>query len=256
MRASFVSLGLLVGIVTIGCGSSSQTPPPKSANLPPPILGVALEVTGKAANADKASRCAAVGAEWGIAVDPAAPIHAVLELGDQNRARVVGLGAPFDEPMPQWPIPFLCAELLGHVVDASPRHVEVTKAEPPPGACAEHGAIDSSLMVSGPFGALPAAMPTYNAALSSLKLKSLRSGANLIVLDTTTGAVGGGITLGARLYTCGGAAPAATTAPAPAGPSCFPDCSPGYLCAQGTCISACNPPCPANQRCGADRICR
>ena len=29
MRASFVSLGLLVGIVTIGCGSSSQTPPPR-----------------------------------------------------------------------------------------------------------------------------------------------------------------------------------------------------------------------------------
>ncbi len=57
------------------------------------------------------------------------------------------------------------------------------------------------------------------------------------------------------------AAAAATPAPAPytatAAPAlaCEPDCSPGYVCAHGTCVQACNPVCFAGQICGEDRIC-
>lgn len=43
--------------------------------------------------------------------------------------------------------------------------------------------------------------------------------------------------------------------PAPVAPVCEPDCSPGYVCLRGTCVSACNPPCAESERCGADRIC-
>jgi hypothetical protein len=43
--------------------------------------------------------------------------------------------------------------------------------------------------------------------------------------------------------------------PPVAAPVCEPDCSPGYTCLRGVCVSACNPPCPAGERCGADRIC-
>jgi hypothetical protein len=37
--------------------------------------------------------------------------------------------------------------------------------------------------------------------------------------------------------------------------ACEPECSPGYACVRGTCVSACNPPCGPGQRCGADRAC-
>jgi hypothetical protein len=37
--------------------------------------------------------------------------------------------------------------------------------------------------------------------------------------------------------------------------TCFPDCSPGYLCHEGTCIEACNPPCAGGFRCTAERQC-
>jgi hypothetical protein len=40
-----------------------------------------------------------------------------------------------------------------------------------------------------------------------------------------------------------------------AGPLCEPDCSPGYTCLRGACVSACNPACGGGERCGADRIC-
>jgi hypothetical protein len=37
---------------------------------------------------------------------------------------------------------------------------------------------------------------------------------------------------------------------------CNPVCSPGYTCRNGGCVPTCNPPCPADQVCGADRTCR
>ena len=39
--------------------------------------------------------------------------------------------------------------------------------------------------------------------------------------------------------------------------TCFPDCSPGYVCNPntGACVEACNPPCASGTRCSAERIC-
>jgi hypothetical protein len=44
-----------------------------------------------------------------------------------------------------------------------------------------------------------------------------------------------------------------------AGADCFPACRSGFLCNKGVCVSACNPPCAANEtctsagECGAER---
>lgn len=37
--------------------------------------------------------------------------------------------------------------------------------------------------------------------------------------------------------------------PVPVDQPCVPDCRDGYVCYQGACISACNPPCPGGQTC-------
>jgi hypothetical protein len=42
--------------------------------------------------------------------------------------------------------------------------------------------------------------------------------------------------------------------PAPAN-TCDPLCRPGFLCREGQCISACNPPCPGGQRCSPNAQC-
>ncbi len=52
--------------------------------------------------------------------------------------------------------------------------------------------------------------------------------------------------------------PAATEAPAgkaPAEKSCVPACRTGYVCVEGRCVSACNPPCEKGQRCTAKGEC-
>jgi hypothetical protein len=46
------------------------------------------------------------------------------------------------------------------------------------------------------------------------------------------------------------AAPPATTEP-----TCIPACRSGYVCVQGQCVSACNPPCSAGQTCTPDAQC-
>jgi hypothetical protein len=50
--------------------------------------------------------------------------------------------------------------------------------------------------------------------------------------------------------------PEPAVAPAPAAPaatppasSCVPDCRSGFVCLEGTCVSACNPPCAAHEQC-------
>lgn len=37
--------------------------------------------------------------------------------------------------------------------------------------------------------------------------------------------------------------------------SCVPDCRQGYVCHQGSCVSACNPPCANGERCTEDVVC-
>jgi hypothetical protein len=42
---------------------------------------------------------------------------------------------------------------------------------------------------------------------------------------------------------------------APSAPSCFPACRTGYLCHEGQCLSACNPPCGVGESCTAAGEC-
>ena len=49
--------------------------------------------------------------------------------------------------------------------------------------------------------------------------------------------------------------PAAETSPTTAAPECVPACRTGYLCMEGQCVSACNPPCAAWERCTANGEC-
>ena len=39
------------------------------------------------------------------------------------------------------------------------------------------------------------------------------------------------------------------------GQTCFPECRAGYICNEGTCIEACNPPCAQGQRFTAAKEC-
>jgi len=41
----------------------------------------------------------------------------------------------------------------------------------------------------------------------------------------------------------------------PSGPACIPDCRKGFLCVEGRCVSACNPPCGADETCTEAREC-
>jgi hypothetical protein len=36
---------------------------------------------------------------------------------------------------------------------------------------------------------------------------------------------------------------------------CEPDCSPGFTCLHGACVTACNPGCASGEQCGGDRSC-
>jgi hypothetical protein len=49
--------------------------------------------------------------------------------------------------------------------------------------------------------------------------------------------------------------PAAEASPTVAATECAPACRTGYLCMEGQCVSACNPPCAASERCTANGEC-
>ncbi len=133
--------------------------------------------------------------------------------------------------------------------------------------------------------------PKYETAMLDLRKKAVSGGGNYLVTDAIETPRDGDynpvFVVRARLFACetGGAhashlgrdRPAARTAadasgacrracPAadavasrrprpPPAPICEPDCSPGYTCLRGTCVSACNPLCASGERCGADRVC-
>lgn len=65
-----------------------------------------------------------------------------------------------------------------------------------------------------------------------------------------TGATGATGATPATEATAQGMPPAATPEP-----SCVPTCRSGYVCVQGQCVTACNPPCSASQTCTPDRQC-
>jgi hypothetical protein len=51
-----------------------------------------------------------------------------------------------------------------------------------------------------------------------------------------------------------GQPPAPTTTPLPVS-ACVPDCRAGFVCLSGQCVSACNPPCAANEQCTVEARC-
>jgi hypothetical protein len=140
--------------------------------------------------------------------------------------------------------------------------VEIVSRVEPPAACRGLGPVegkDSNRWV--PNG------PSYEAALVDLRRKAVSGGGNHLVIDALSPPDAQDymptFTIQARLFACP-AARAGSLALAPPPPSagaasarvCEPDCSPGYTCLRGVCVSACNPLCAVGERCGADRICR
>lgn len=114
--------------------------------------------------------------------------------------------------------------------------------------------------------------PRLETAMLDLRKKAVLGGGNTLVTDSIEPPRDTDYTptfiVRARLYSCSAdgppapapsvdaaaAKPAATPALAPR-TVCEPECSPGYTCLRGTCVSACNPLCGAGERCGADRVC-
>ena len=141
--------------------------------------------------------------------------------------------------------------------------VEIVSKVEPPAACRGLGALegkDSNRWV--PNG------PSYEAALVDLRRKAVAGGGNHVVLDVLTPPNAldymPTFSIQARLFACPAAREGIAAPPPRAPPSaqpasariCEPDCSPGYTCLRGACVSACNPLCGAGERCGVDRICR
>jgi hypothetical protein len=142
--------------------------------------------------------------------------------------------------------------------------VSVDKSEPPP-TCGYLGPIKGGSMV-GDLGD----------AHGDIVRKAVLRGGNYVSIDLLERpmvAGVGGYTLHGRLFTCPKKSaepaqpPAQTTkfeAPRPMDApvtiqapkvACEPDCSPGFACVHGACVTACNPVCGNGAQCGADRTC-
>jgi hypothetical protein len=134
--------------------------------------------------------------------------------------------------------------------------VRVERREPPDG-CRPLGFVE---------GTAPAFGDSYENSVRGLQREAAKRGGNWVTIDATGMRNMWVSTTRGRAYFCddevleadrttrasGSArAEASTTAPS----TCEPDCSPGYTCLRGTCVSACNPSCSAGERCGADRMC-
>jgi len=134
--------------------------------------------------------------------------------------------------------------------------VDVVNQATPPPSCRPLGLIDGKDADRWSPGGM-----TYERALLDLRRKAVEGGGNHVVIDATappreTDYLPAFVIHG-RLFTCPGAAVPARSAPVGEAPPrvCEPDCSPGYTCLRGSCVSACNPLCSAGERCGQDRIC-
>lgn len=119
----------------------------------------------------------------------------------------------------------------------------------------------------------------YEKAVFELRRQAVLGGGNYLFIDNVAAPRDTdympAFVIKARLFACPAVIPAptalaaapsatlgaATPIPASAGAPpasalvCEPDCSPGYTCLRGKCVSACNPLCAPGERCGADRIC-
>ena len=113
--------------------------------------------------------------------------------------------------------------------------VVISKAEPP------HECTPVGTIQSGGWSA--------EAAYDGMRKQAAKRHANYVVLDGVAGGVFG------RAFACPVSAPPSSGMPPPSGGACVPDCSPGYTCVAGQCVSACNPRCSPGEQCGADRGC-
>jgi hypothetical protein len=135
--------------------------------------------------------------------------------------------------------------------DQRPATVRVETHDPPPG-CAARGFVEGSAPSLG--------SDSYDKSIRALQRETSRRGGNWVTIEAT-GQRGIYVTITrGRAFFCSNEALAAKTVTSPPVASsepgaCEPDCSPGYTCLRGRCVSACNPPCASGERCGADRIC-
>ena len=121
--------------------------------------------------------------------------------------------------------------------------VLATKSEPPP-SCTAMGVAEGKDTSWG--------IAKYEVALDRLRRTAYERGANYVTLDAVRNPSAEVVLVGGRLFKC---PTEVVTQAAPAVSSCVPDCSPGFVCVNASCVSACNPQCAATQQCGADRIC-
>jgi hypothetical protein len=159
-----------------------------------------------------------------------------------------------------------CAAVRRPMVDArAAAQVELATTEPPP-SCGYVSPIKGSTLVGDIADANGDAV--RNAVMT---------GGNYVVIDVlerpVIAGVGGYVVRG-RLFNCPRpAAPQPARAPvqiasvAPQNAAqasdavvlpkaiCEPDCSPGFTCLHGACVTACNPGCASGEQCGGDRSC-
>lgn len=152
-------------------------------------------------------------------------------------------------PQPRQATPEETRELYPQLYNEQVPGVAVGRVEPGP-SCVLLGEVSASESDS-------------SNSYQELRENTQELGGNYLVLDGSRAA---GLTWGYRLkyeargraYRCPVAQRAVQAAPVPPANNnlCEPDCSPGYACVRGACVSACNPPCATSEQCTADRICR
>ena len=242
-------------VLSLSLAACASGPMPTEDPKPPmaPWMQVALTLTGEDANRDKFDDCLEVARNAGVRVTGAAPTRVTLSLrGERNEVAIEHPGQPpIGKTLPAWNMSALCSAAFAAAVPPQ-LMPNLSKAEPPP-FCQLAGVFEGEHRA---FWGLA----TYEGALADLTLKAVRQGVNYVVMDAVRQPAAGLLYAGGRGFRCPPlAGPASIVAPALPPPAavaaCVPDCSPGYACVGGTCVSACNPPCAAGQQCGADRTC-
>jgi hypothetical protein len=122
----------------------------------------------------------------------------------------------------------------------------------PPSVCQAMAFIESDTPAMG--------KEPYERAAEALRREARKRGGNYVHMQWMGQLSVYKVIVRGRLYSCPAdalkQAPSLATAAVANSSVCEPDCSPGYTCLRGTCVSACNPPCAAGERCGSDRTCR
>jgi hypothetical protein len=131
---------------------------------------------------------------------------------------------------------------------AAPEPVAV-EDHAPAGTCRAMAFIESHTPA---FGKEP-----YERAAEALRREARKRGGNYVHMQWMGQLSYATVVVRGRLYACPAEATANTAPPSAEAQSaaCEPDCSPGFVCLRGRCVSACNPSCGDGERCGTDRLC-